>query len=69
MTGRKNDPGEYRCPSCLDHGFRVFTDDGRSFNALAAKANGIAGERRPCPSCGGQQKITPKEAKHSRAAL
>ncbi len=57
---RRKDFGSYQCDTCLDHGYRVHTKDGRSFNAASAKANGIQGEKRTCQSCGGKSKPGPK---------
>jgi hypothetical protein len=44
----KTSSNRYVCDSCLGYGHRIVTEDGRSFNAEAAKANGIQGDHRPC---------------------
>ncbi len=50
----KKPSAKYECESCLGCGFRIHLEDGRSFNADAARDLGIKGERRPCPSCSEQ---------------
>ncbi|MGO9460676.1 MAG: hypothetical protein ACLPWS_04075 [Rhodomicrobium sp.] len=38
---RKNDLGSYRCETCQDAGYRIYTADGVSYSAAAAAANFI----------------------------
>jgi hypothetical protein len=42
---------QWSCKTCMDFGYRVFEEECRSINALAAHLNNIGGHVMPCRSC------------------